>query len=219
MPTKRFIKQHSQAVHVADRGDVLSPHLLRARIFRGHQSVHNCRGSCSADRFRVKQFSNPKVEQLRDALGRYQNIAGLDVSMNDEILVRVLNRRAHRAEQFKSSGGGESLSVAKFIDGLAFDVFHYEVREATLCRAAIEQTSDVWMIEAGQYLPFVAEAGEHQIRIHPTPDYFDSNLFLILIIIARRQVNSTHPSPTNFAIDLIKSNVLADHGLCFILDE
>ena len=111
------------------------------------------------------------------------------------------------------------MTVAILIDGLAFDVFHDEVGQTSFGRAAIEQASNVWMSEAGENLTFIPKAGENEICIHATPDDLDSYLLFELIIVARRQVNSAHPAATDFSIDLIKPNVLADHRLGLIFDE
>ncbi len=75
------------------------------------------------------------------------------------------------------------------------------------------------MIEAGENLTFIPKARENEVCIHATPDDFDSYLLLELIIVARRQVNRAHPAATDFSIDLIKPNGLADHCRGFFLDE
>ena len=42
----------------------------------------------------VKQFGDTKIEQLRHAFGRDQNVRRLDVAMNNLLLVRVVKRIA-----------------------------------------------------------------------------------------------------------------------------
>jgi hypothetical protein len=51
-------------------------------------------------RIRREQFRDSEVEQLRHAVVRHENVVHLDDAVDDEMLVRVLDRGAHLLEQW-----------------------------------------------------------------------------------------------------------------------
>jgi hypothetical protein len=59
-----------------------------------------------------------------------ENVRRLDVSMNDPLLVRVLNRAADLHEEVEPLLGGEITLVAVLGDADATHQFHHEVRPA-----------------------------------------------------------------------------------------
>jgi hypothetical protein len=58
----------------------------------------------------------------------------------NEVLVRVLHRRADLHEHHESRGGVEAARLAVLVDRLPFDELHREVRQAVGRRAAVEQS-------------------------------------------------------------------------------
>ena len=47
----------------------------------------------------AEQFGDAEVEELRYALGRDENVRRLDVAVDDQVLVRILERVTHLSEQ------------------------------------------------------------------------------------------------------------------------
>src|SRR6187455_740280 len=112
----------------------------------------------------MQDLRDAEVEQFRYTVRRYQDISRLDVAMDDELAVRVVHRVAHDAEQSQALGRGELVRIAIIVNGFsALDQFHHEVRQAVFGRAAIEQPSDVRMVQSRENLPFVAEAAQDEI--------------------------------------------------------
>ena len=91
----------------------------------------------------VQQLRDAEVEQLRRAVGRDKNVRGLEVAMDDQILVRVLDGGAEIDEELQPLAQVELPLVAVLIERLAFDVLHYQVRLAVLRLARIDQSRDV----------------------------------------------------------------------------
>ena len=53
----------------------------------------------------MQEFRDAKIQQLRLAFFRHQNIRRFEVTMNYEVLMRVLNGRANRAKELESLSG------------------------------------------------------------------------------------------------------------------
>ena len=60
----------------------------------------------------VHQLRDAEVEQLRRAAGRDQDIGRLDVAMDDQVLMRVLDRGADLEEERQARAQVEALFVA-----------------------------------------------------------------------------------------------------------
>src|SRR5687767_3472402 len=87
-------------------------------------------------------------------------------------------------------------SVAIFINGFSLNVLHHKVRQALFSRAAIKESSDIGMIQAGQDLPFLPKASEDGVGDHAAFDNLDSDLFPVLIVSASGEINLAHaPCP------------------------
>ena len=92
---EQVIEDHAEAVDVGSGSNLLPTELFRAREFRSHEA--RCRLRCRRVS-RIHEFRNAEVHQLRSAVVRNQNVGGLDVSVHDQILVGILNRRANAEE-------------------------------------------------------------------------------------------------------------------------
>jgi hypothetical protein len=64
-------------------------------------------------------------------VGRHQDVGGLEVPVDDPLLVRVLHRPADVAEQRQPLAHAQALVVAVAGDRLPLDQFHHEVRTRT----------------------------------------------------------------------------------------
>ena len=106
----------------------------------------------------------PKSRKLATPSVVDDNVSGLDVAMDHQVLVRILHRGAYLDEQLKAFRHGQLLSVTVFIDRSAFDQFHHEVRDAFVCRAAIQQSCDVGMVERGTPTPDVRGGSAQELR-------------------------------------------------------
>jgi len=111
------------------------------------------------------------------------------------------------------------MRVAILAYGYALDIFHHQVRPAIRGRAAINQARDVRKLEVGQNLSFGAEALDDEIRIHAPLDELDGDVFLVLIIIAYRQINCAHSAASNLSKDLIRSNAYTGERVAISIAE
>src|ERR1700732_4066954 len=89
---KHLIQNYSQRVDVAGRGDRLAPDLFRAGILWRHQSKKaNGLFVLVNDLAGFKYLRDSEIQQLWDSFGVDEDVAGLDVAMNNQPLVCVLH--------------------------------------------------------------------------------------------------------------------------------
>ena len=85
---------------------------------------------------------------------------GLEVAVDDPLLVGVLHGLADLHEQFQSLPRREAVLVAILGDRDAADQLHDEVGPAGVGRAAVEHAGDVGMVHQGQGLALGLETGD-----------------------------------------------------------
>src|SRR5262245_46192195 len=209
LAAEQLVEQHTEHVDIARGGDQLATNLLRARMVRGHDA-HVCLRH--RDRVRggthVEELRDTEVEQLRCAVSGDQDVARLEIAMDDEVTVRGLYGRAHHAKQPQACGDAQSMLVAVGVDGLAFDILQYQVRNAVDGGAAVEQACDVRVIQRGQNLPLGAQARLYLPRQHAATDELDGDLLLVLLIGALAQVDLAHPALAQHAQHLVGANAI-----------
>ena len=210
-PGEQLVEEDAERVHVGCGRDRLSAHLLRARILRCHGAM---KGSGEqrrlAQQLGLEELGDAEIEELRGAVGRHQDIRGLEVPVHDEVLVGVLDGTAYGAEDLQALRNRQLLRVAIAVDRLTLDVFEDEVGHALLGRPAVEQPRHVGMVEGGQDLPLAAEAGEQLGRLGGVGD-LDRHPPLELIVVAHGQEDTAHAPLPQLADDPIGARAGA-HG-------
>jgi hypothetical protein len=159
----------------------------------------------------VQQFCNSEIQQLWNSRRRYQDIRRLEIPMNDEVLVGVVHRGANRLKQFQSGIDVQPMRIAESIDGDAVDVLHDDVGASVRQGPAVQEMSDVRMIELGQNLAFQLEPRVHPDRQRSPMHDFDRHLLLELRIGAFGQINLAHAAGTQGAQHPIRSYAISHH--------
>jgi len=160
-------------------------------------------GGLDVERVRVQELRDPEVEEARRAVGRHEDVRRLEVPVDHEVLVRVLHRRADRAEEEESLPDAEAVAVAVLAERPPLDVLHDEVRQAVLGRPSVEQLRDVRVVERRQDLPLPAEPGDDLGRVHPLADDLDRDVLAELLVRPRREVDRPHAPLAEPAEDLV----------------
>ena len=132
--------------------------------------------------------------------------------MNDEVLVRIGDCRAYLAEERQAFGRGERIRVAVGVDRFAVHVFHDEIRESVVGRPAVDQARDIRMIELRQNLPLGAETPDDIVRVEPAPNDLDRDLFPILVVRSRGQVNGAQSAAADLADESVGAELPADES-------
>src|SRR5262249_19572507 len=96
---QQHIQHHAERVDIADSGNRVSANLFGTRVggSQRRESGH-CHIQRRSSEFRVHHFCNAEIEKLWSAVGGYQDVVRFDVAMNDQVLMRVLDRRADRSK-------------------------------------------------------------------------------------------------------------------------
>lgn len=197
---EQFVQHNAQGIHIARRRELLAAHLFGTGIGGCHRRESIVRVVRSSQ-VGLQQLRDAKIQQLRRAVFCDQNVRRLQITMNDEMLMRVLHGGADLPKKLQAFAHVELLLLAILIQRQPFDVFHHEVRSPVFGCAAVEQTRDVRMVQIGQNLPFVLEAalqffaaGAHQL---------DGDLLLELIVSAFGQPDRAHSAVRDFVAQLI----------------
>src|SRR5438128_2121297 len=131
--------------------------------------------------------------------------------MDDQVLMRVLNRRANRAKELKPFSSIELVCIRILNNWLARDILHDEVRQVGFGSPAVEQSRDVWMIQVRKYLTFVAKTLDDEIRVHAALDELDGYAFGEVLVIALSQIDGAHAAASNLANNFVEPDALTDH--------
>ena len=105
-----------------------------------------------------------------EVVQRHEDVRGLDVAMDDPLLVRVLDGLANLDEQIEPIFGGEIVLVAVVSDADTAHQFHHEVGPAHIGRARIEHLGNVRMIHHRQRLTLRFEPGDDLLGVHAQLD-------------------------------------------------
>ena len=152
------MEHDAERVDVGARGHRVAAHLLRARALERHRA-HDGHGPLFwRAGIRIDQLRDSEVEELGHTAGADEDVAGLQVTMDDEMLMGVLHRRAHLEKEREAGVDRQAVDVAVSIDGQAIDVLHHEIRCAVVRGPAIDQSRDVGVIEVREDLPLVTES-------------------------------------------------------------
>ena len=99
-----------------------------------------------------------------------QDVRGLEVAVDDALLVGVLDGAADRDEEGDAVAGGELVGVAVVGDRDAADQLHHEVGAAGVGRAGVEHLGDGLVHHHRQRLPLGLEAGHDLGELEAGPE-------------------------------------------------
>ena len=108
----------------------------------------------------MDDLGNAEVEQLRDAGGRDENIRRFEIAVYDQVLMSVGDGAANLTEKLEPFADRKLTLFRVVIDPLACDVLHDEIRQPVLRSSAVEQASNVRVVERSKNLAFMLETAE-----------------------------------------------------------
>src|SRR4029434_8112603 len=94
---------------------------------------------------------------MRFAFGVEQNVARLDVSMQNAVFMRVVNRARQFRDEFRCVSDRDPRALCHFIELSAIDELHAEVA-GTLAFAHFVNGNNAWMIQTGGGFSFPTKA-------------------------------------------------------------
>ena len=123
---KEPIGQHTQRVHVGGRGHRIAPHLFRARVLGREAALARAGLGGAGAALLGHQGGDAEVEQFRVTIRGDQDVGGLQVAMDHQMLVRMRHGVAHGEQHLHAPAGRRRVGAAPGVDRLAVDVLHHE---------------------------------------------------------------------------------------------
>jgi len=201
---QQFVQHDAECVDIGCRRYRAAAELLGRRVVRREQAcggLRLCRlvGRC-------QHLGDAEVEQFRSAVRADQDVRRFQIAVHDKILVRVLHRATDLQKQLQARAQAEVPLTRVLRDRNAVDIIHHQVRRTVGGNAAVDQTSDIRMLQPRQNLPLLAKA-LHQARSR-IRQLLDRDALFELTVVALGQPDLAHAA----AADLAKRAPLAELG-------
>ena len=132
--------------------------LFRAHVAQGAEQLTGLGSARGRQEVGGGDVGDAEVEHLGLAGFIDQDVAGLEVAMNDALVVGVLHRVAHPGQQLEARRRVETATAGVLVQGHPADELHGEERLAVFTHPRFIDLGDTGMLEPGQDLCFVAEA-------------------------------------------------------------
>ena len=174
---QQFIQENAQCINVTASIDVQSTQrrLFRAHVNRGSDELFKPGENCFVGETDLGGFGDAEINHLGhglDTVERDQNIGGLDIAVDDPLLVRVMDGGTDLGEKQQTFPGSQFVLVTELRHGNALHQFHHEKRTSGLRASRIINLGDVGMIHHRERLPLLFEPSHHLLRVHPGLDDF-----------------------------------------------
>jgi len=161
-PGQQFVQDHAQRIDISSRVNALGGRfgLLGTHVLRRPDKLALLGIQGPLRQGLGQGLGNAKVDDLGDRpvlRERHQDVRGLEVPMDDPLVMRVLHRVADLQEQIQPLLDGQLVPIAVLGDGYARHEFHDEIGPAPLGSPGVMDAGDVRMIEKRQRLPLRLE--------------------------------------------------------------
>src|SRR5215467_1037298 len=123
-------------------------------------------------------FGEPEIDYARDRLAidfNDKDVRGLEVAMDDGLLVSVLNALTGLDKKLKALLDSEPFLIAVGSDGLAGDVLHDEVRLTLVGGSGIEDLGNRGVVHDGERLALGLKALDDRRIVHAGFDQLERN--------------------------------------------
>ena len=204
---EQFVQQDTEGVDVAAGVDI---DLTQLGLFRRHvlQCADHLPEPCEHGAIGQSLFQglgHAEVDDLGNRLSviqAYQDIGGLDISVDDPLLVRMLDCVADRNEQLQAFSHGQPMVIAILRDMAASHQFHDEIGEPAFSHAGVEDLGDTHVVHHGERLPLRLEPCHDLFGIHARFDDLHRHAaFDGMLLVAH--VDDPHPSFANRLQELV----------------
>lgn len=203
---QQLVEHDTQRIDVARRRRPQPLDLLGTRVLGRHQVLHRGRARLRPRVRVVQDRRDSEVEKLGGPVAGDEYVRRFDVAMNHEMLMGEGDRRAHLPKQLEPLRDVQSPVVAVAVDRDALDELHHEIRRTVVRRAAVVESRDVRVIEAGEDPALGLESAQDPLGVQPLMDQLDGHLLLELPIDALAEADDAHPAAT----DLLEDSPRAD---------
>ncbi len=102
------------------------------------QAASKGQGTFGEGRLGSEKLGNAKIEQSGNAFGGNEDVSGLDVAVNDKVLVGIVDGGTDALKELEAAMNAEFVGIAIVVDGLALNILHHEIGKSLFGGAAIE---------------------------------------------------------------------------------
>ena len=174
---EEFVENYAERVDVAAGVDIGGAEigLLGTHVTQRADQHPDLREGGLLSEFRTGCLGQTEIDDSRyrhPLLQFDQNVRGLDVAVNDALLMGVLDGLADGNEERETFGHGEPVGIAVAGDRQPIHEPHHEVWGAGRGGAGFENARDVGMIHHREGLSLAFETSDHQPGIHAGLDHF-----------------------------------------------
>ena len=107
----------------------------------------------------LRRLGEPEVEYLHRAVGPHLDVGGLQIAVNDALLVRRFERLGNLLRDRERLIERDRTSSNALREIVSLDQFHHEGGHAPALFEAVDG-GDVWVVQRGERLGFTLEARE-----------------------------------------------------------
>ena len=186
-PGEQLVEDDPQRVHVAARVEFqrIGQHLLGTHVGQRAQELPEI-GVARGQGIGVGRARHAEIHDLGFAGLAHQDVARLQVPMDDAALVRVMNGFAHLRHEFELLAHAQAVLLGIAAQRHALDKLHREVRlrpEAGIGGARFVDLRDAGMMQAAQRLGLVLEAPQQLRAGQPGLDRLDRHAAAGLVLL------------------------------------
>ena len=164
------VEKNAERIHIGRRRHFVSRDLLGRRELRGQRRAAFTRQHTPF--VRLEKLGDAEIEQLDAAICADENVRRFEVTMHDEVGVRVRHGGENIEKELDASFHAKRVLVAIAIDWQAVDVLEHQVRLRRRRYAGVDEARDVRMAEPREQAALALEslfaarrAGAHQRQI------------------------------------------------------
>jgi len=210
------VQHHAQRIDVGAGVDRLrvAHRLFRTHVGRGADRHAGHRRAGLGAPARIEALGDAEVDHLDQHLALVvgdQQVARLEVAVDDPFLVRVLDALADLQEQFEPVCEVHAAAVAELDQGQARHVLHREEQPALLGGADVQNLRDVRMLHAREQGAFAAETVEDVLAVHARLDHLQRDLAAYRLQLVG-EVDRTHAARAELRGDAVRPEPAADQG-------
>ena len=161
---RQLEQDHPQGVHVGalvDGGGIGS-HLLGAHVAGRAEQLAGLGQAGPVEKVGVSGVGHAEVEHLRLSRFLDEDVGGLQVAVDNALIVGVLHRVAHPRQETHAGGEVEAVSIGVLVQGQPADELHCEERLAVIGEAGLVDLRDAGVVQSAQDLGLVGEALERR---------------------------------------------------------
>ena len=168
-PGQELIQHDAQSEHVRRHRHAAAQDLLRRRVSRRDHALADARERNLAFLL-AQELGDAEIQELHLAIGRHQDVRGLQIAMNDQAAVRRVGGVAARSKEPKPILQRHVASAAVIGDRLSFHSLHHEVRPPVRGLATVEKPRDAGVLQARQDSPLARETAQNLNGVHAALD-------------------------------------------------